>query len=160
MIKTVYKLTNQKMQTRGGYQWRLNKYHATPGTGELCSRGWLHFYYSPELAMLLNPIHANIDTPKLFEARAWGQFKDDHGLKGGATRMKLKRQIPFVEPTNEQYTKFAILCEKESNPHLDWINWANNWLSGADRSPEAAELCYNNTPYHCYSSCNAAKKKL
>ena len=64
----VYKLTDKNLQTQNRYQWQINEWRVTKGTGELCSAGWLHFYYSKELALFLNPIHARIAEPRMFVA--------------------------------------------------------------------------------------------
>ena len=134
----VYKLTDQKMQTRGGYQWEIGAPSETDGSGDLCGPGWLHYYHDPLLAVLLNPIHANIDNPILWEAEAEGLHRDDNGLKGGCTRLTLLRQIDLPQITTEQRVRFAILCAKEVCAEPVWNAWADRWLSGADRSDAAA----------------------
>ena len=60
----LYKLTDEKMQTYNGFQWVLGETHETNGEGNLCGPGWLHAYTDPLLAILLNPIHANISNPE------------------------------------------------------------------------------------------------
>ena len=142
-----YKLTDQNMQTRGGCQWNLNEEKTPLGNIHpdlpLCSDGWLHFYTDPLLAVLLNPIHANIQNPRLFEAECDGYFKDDNGLKVGYTKAKLVKEIPLPEITLEQRIKFAILCTKEVYKAPDWSSWADRWLSGEDRSNAAAYAAAN-----------------
>ena len=64
-MKKRYKLTDRKMQTHCGYQWQIGQWHETSGEGELCTEGWLHCYTSPLLAVLHNPIHADIGDPIL-----------------------------------------------------------------------------------------------
>ena len=135
----VYKLTDQNLQTHNGYQWQINDWHETDGAGELCSAGWLHFYYSKELALFLNPMHADIANPKLFVAEAAGQFKDDYGLKGGCTRLRIVEELPVVMPTNEQCVKFSIYCAKAVITDIAWNKWADAWLDGSDRSARSAE---------------------
>ena len=135
----VYKLTDQNLQTHNGYRWQINDWHETDGVGELCSAGWLHFYYSKELALFLNPIHANIANPKLFIAEAAGQFKDDYGLKGGCTKLRIVEELPVVMPTNEQSIKFGIYCAKAVTADIAWNKWADAWLDGSDRSAGSAE---------------------
>ena len=100
--------------------------------------GWLHFYYSKELALFLNPIHANIAEPRLFLAEAAGQFKDDDGLKGGCTKLRIVEEIPVVMPSLEQRVKFGILCAKVVTTDKAWNDWADAWLDGSDRSVGAA----------------------
>lgn len=36
----IYKLTDASMRTYNGYQWRLNEWRETGGTGGLCGSGW------------------------------------------------------------------------------------------------------------------------
>jgi len=92
---TVYKLTDQKMHTRNGYQWALGEWRETSGDGELCGSGWLHAYEDPLLAVLLNPIHASIANPRLFEAEADSDGNDDRGIKCGFTRLRLTKELPL-----------------------------------------------------------------
>ena len=134
----VYKLTNQKLQTHGGYQWEPGVPRETDGSGDLCGPGWLHYYHDPLLAVLLNPIHANIANPILWEAEAEGSHKDDNGLKGGCTRLTLLRQIDLPQITTEQRIRFGILCAKAVCDSPEWNAWADRWLDGSDRSVETA----------------------
>src|SRR3989304_4485465 len=71
-----YKLTDQQMRTYGDCQWTLGEWKETSGEGNLCGPGWLHFYTHPLLAALLNPIHANIQNPRLFRVEAEGATLD------------------------------------------------------------------------------------
>lgn len=134
----VYKLTDQKMQTRGGYQWEIGVPRETNGSGNLCGPGWLHYYHDPLLAVLLNPTHANINNPILWEAEAEGLHRDDRGLKGGSTKLTLLHRIDLPQITTEQRIRFGILCAKEVYAEPVWNVWADRWLSGEDRSSEAA----------------------
>ena len=134
----VYKLTKQNLQTYGGYQWKPGITRETDGRGNLCGPGWLHYYHDPLLAVLLNPIHANIDTPIMWEAEAEGLHRDDNGLKGGCTRLTLIRQIDPPQITTEQRIRFGILCAKAVCDSPEWNAWADRWLDGSDRSVETA----------------------
>ena len=134
----VYKLTKQNLQTYGGYQWKPGITRETDGEGNLCGPGWLHYYHEPLLAVLLNPIHANIDTPIMWEAEADGLHRDNMGLKGGCTRLTLMRQIELPQSTTEQRIRFGILCAKAVCNDPAWNAWADRWLDGSDRSQAAA----------------------
>jgi len=134
----VYKLTDQKMQTHGGCQWEPGVPRETDGSGSLCGPGWLHYYHDPLLAVLLNPIHADIADPVLWEAEAEGLHKDDCGLKGGCTRLTLIRQVDLPQITTEQHVRFGILCAKAVCNDRAWSAWADRWLDGSDRSQAAA----------------------
>jgi hypothetical protein len=99
----VYKLTDEQGQTRNATQWGPGVTHKAHGSGRLCSRGWLHFYLSPELAVFLNPIHGEFDpaTMRLWEANANGRALYDHQLKGGCTRLTTIREIAVPPVTPE-----------------------------------------------------------
>jgi hypothetical protein len=140
--KQVFKLTTKALQTHNNYQWTLGEWCEAPGTGVLCTNGWLHWYHSAELALLLNPIHANIKNPRLFVAEASGAMRDDLGLKGGSTKLRIVQEIQYVAPTMEQCVKFAILCASAVCRDKSFIKWANGWLDGSDRSSEAADKAY------------------
>lgn len=61
-----YKLTSKDGRTYECFQWPLpqnnkpGEWLETDGAGEPCTKHWLHFYHHPYLAILLNPIHADI----------------------------------------------------------------------------------------------------
>jgi hypothetical protein len=135
-----YKLTNQNNITHNNTLWGEGVTHETDGSGGLCGPGWLHFYHTPELAVLLNPIHADIKNPKLWECEAEGEMKDDRGLKGGCTRLTTLREIPLPEITLEQKIRFGILCARKvfGGKNKAWDRWAAGWLSGSDRSLASA----------------------
>lgn len=134
----LYKLTDQMHQTKNCTQWGEEVTHATSGTGSLCGPGWLHAYLSPELAVLLNPIHADIAGPVLWECE--GEVdKNDHDLKVGCTRLTTLHTIPLPAVTVEQRVAFAIYCAKAVYSDLAFVKWADRWLDGSDRSERAAE---------------------
>jgi hypothetical protein len=138
-----YKLTDQHMRTHNGFQWELGKEVITDGENEeLCNKHWLHYYHHPLLAVLLNPAHAQINYPRLFEAKALGKHLDDKGLKGGCTKMTLVKEIELPEITLNQKIAFGILCSLEIYKKSKYVKWANNWLSGVDRTAYTARAAY------------------
>ena len=133
----LYKLTDANDQTYGGCQWGENVEHTASGEGDLCDAGWLHAYTDPLLAVLLNPIHANVTRPHLWEAE--GEVgKEHHGLKVGCTKLRTLRRVSLPQVTPEQRVRFGILCTKQIYDEPNWNAWADKWLSGKDRSKEAA----------------------
>ena len=133
-----YKLTTQELTTHNGFQWEVGKKAITKGNGELCTDAYLHFYDDPLLAVIFNPIHADIKNPELFEVEIGGEIKEEKGRKFGCTEMTLLKEIPLPEITLVQKIAFAILCAKEVYKEEKWNKWADNWLSGEDRSKGAA----------------------
>ena len=107
---TKYKLTSQSNQTYNGTQWGPGVTHRTDGFGVLCSSGWLHYYHTPEVAVFLNPIHANIRDPKLWVCEAGGHHLDDSGLKGGCTRLTTIREIPLIVRPRNRLFFFGVQC--------------------------------------------------
>ncbi len=136
----LYKLTDREGKTFGGCQWGENVTHTASGKGELCSNGWLHAYTHPLLAVLLNPIHADIINPLLWECSAIRKgMKNDFGLKVGVISCTTLHTIPLPQISNTQRIAFGILCAKAVYKDPDWNQWADNWLSNKDRSTESAE---------------------
>jgi hypothetical protein len=153
MIK--YKLTRKNDTTYNNTLWGPGITHETDGSGKLCSKGWIHYYDSPELAVLLNIIHAGFHSPKLWECEAEGQHLTDKGLKGGCTKLTTVREIPIPKITSIQKIAFAILCSLETinnneyytdiqltDIQLKLVSWARGWLDGSDRSSlSASRIC-------------------
>ena len=135
-----YKLTDKDGRTYGGCQWGPGVTNKAPGKGELCTNGWIHLYTDPLLAVLLNSIHGNFkpDEMLLWTATAKGRIKSDHGLKVGAQVVTILEQIPLPEITLEQKIRFAILCAKSVYEEKKFNKWADDWLSGKDRTASAA----------------------
>ena len=141
MIK--YKLTDQDGYTRRGLpnktQWKVGKTITIAGNGNrLCSADVIHFYDTPLIAVLLNPIHANIDDPLLWEVEVDGVVAYD-GIKGGTKSLTPLRVLPLPAISITQRIRFAIFCTLEFYYEENFVRWANKWLSGEDRSAAAAE---------------------
>jgi len=148
-----YKLTDQNMRTHDEFQWELGKEVTTDGnSNELCNKHWLHYYHHVLLAVLLNPAHAQINYPRLFEAKALGKHLDDKGLKGGCTKMTLVKEIELPEITLNQKIAFGILCSLEVYKEPSYVKWANNWLSGVDRTAYTARAAYAAAVYAAYAA--------
>jgi len=113
-----YKLTDQNLQTHGGYQWVVGEWHKATGDGKaLCTDGWLHCYDSPELAVLLNPIHAGIENPRTpAQARFSIKYVVAHALRHGSVRLAAFEAAPLADPA----TRALMGCiEASIDPELD-----------------------------------------
>lgn len=139
----MYKLTDENGQTGQAHnnntQWGENVTHTTSGEGELCTSGWIHVYDDPILAVILNPIHTNFESPRLWECECTGAMKEDRGLKFGVSSCTTLKEIPLPEITINQKIAFEILCSLEVYKSKSFEQWANNWLTGADRSARVTE---------------------
>jgi len=132
----VYKLTNDKNQTRNSTQWGKNVTHEARGDSKkLCNDSWIHAYPDPILALLMNPIHVYFEKPHLWECEAViGLSQAD---KIGCTKLTTIKKIRKPKITTKQKRKFAILCALEvynswKKYDLDshWYKWALSWLNG------------------------------
>ena len=136
---TLWKLTDKDGRTYGGMQWGEGIEHTAPGGGLLCTAAWIHAYTDPLLTMFLDPIGANFGpTARLWEAEG-DVGAEDHGLKVGCTRLRTLREVPLPQITLEQRARFGVLCARAVYQDPTWNAWANDWLSGKDRSEAAAE---------------------
>ena len=143
-MDTVYKLTTKDITTYEGCQWVVGEWRETNGEGDLCGPGWLHCYSDPLVALMHNPIHANIDKPRLWRCEAEGAMKDDRGLKRGYTRLRLVEEMPTEAVTIRQRARYAILCTRAVLPV--WHTWADAYMAGdvteADAAWAAAEATW------------------
>ena len=117
----LYKLTKQDISTYGGFTFELGKKHIKKKikNPELCSSDVFHAYGDINLAFLLNPIHADIKNPRLFEAKGKVVVRDFG--KVGCFDFKLVREIKYPKWVGSDIdTKvrlyFALLCAKEVLP--------------------------------------------
>ena len=133
----LYKLTTQELTTRNDTTWALGEWKEEP-LGEMCGPGGFHAYTSPLLAILLNPIHANILNPRLFRCEWRGEMlNNDHGLKVKVEGLRLVEELPLPVITTEQRVRFGILASLEITRSPKFRAWAEAWLSGEDRSAAA-----------------------
>ena len=122
MIK--FKLTEQDGTTfNGSTHWEIGKTNRAAGEGtELCSKDVLHYYDSPELAVLLDPIHAGIENPRLFKIDCDSVAHD--GLKGGSKYQTPIEKLKLPEVSTTQRVRFAILCAREVCAAPAFVEWS------------------------------------
>src|SRR3990167_10269807 len=133
-----YKLTDIKMKTQNDTLWGEGIEHTvTEEVNELCSGGVIHAYRSPLMAAMFNPIHAAIKNPLLWECETSEPVADD-GLKIGIKTCKTLKQIPLPEISTSARVRVAILCALKMYNEPSYTAWAEDWLSGKDRSESAA----------------------
>ena len=140
MIK--YKLVDQDGYTRRGKEgetyWLDGQEKIAVGGGnKMCSDDVVHYYDHPLLAVLFNPIHANISNPRLIKIKIDKQFAHD-GLKGGCKQTKYIQEIILPRITTEQRVTFAIKISLKYYKDKEYARWASDWLDGIDRTAESA----------------------
>ena len=133
-----YKLTDSAGYTQNNTLWTPGRTNRATGEGAgLCSDAVIHFYDSPLVAVLLNPTHANIANPLLWEIEVDGVVAHD-GTKGGTKTATTIRQMQLPVISTNQRIRFAIFCALAVYEEPDFVAWANNWLSGKDRTAAEA----------------------
>ena len=140
----LYKLTDYLGRTRAGeyneLTWAVGVEHKTAGTGRrLCTADVIHAYEHPLIAVLMNPVHADLNPARMRLFVAEGEIvAREVQLKCGVHALKIVEEIPVPVLTTEQRVKFAILCAKLVCKDAAWNAWADKWLSSEDRSAAAA----------------------
>ena len=104
----LYKLTDKDGFTRNGTKWSPGVTHTAQAEGnELDSDQVIHAYPSPEMAAIMNPVHANIVDPILWESE--GDVVVSDGTRVGCKSLTTIRRIMLPEITTKQIVRFAIL---------------------------------------------------
>lgn len=137
-MKTRYKLTHANKITRSDCKWDEGVTNSAPGTGELCTSGWIHVYTDPLLGVFLDPMHGDFGPNALmWRCECWGASKDDYGCKEGWQYVRTVEHIPLPVITTEQRVEIAIRTSLELPQSDAYIAWANRWLDGKDHSQGA-----------------------
>ena len=119
----LYKLTNKNGCTHGNTQWGIGVTHELKARKKprLCTKGVLHAYKNINLALLLNPNHANISNPKIWEAE--GKIVvEDYG-KVGCFKLTTTKELScpdwYIDDKKRRrvQVQFAVLCA-ESVLHI------------------------------------------
>ncbi len=137
-----YKLLDQELFSNNGkFQWEIGKTYTIEKPGnKMCSSEVFHCYNHPILAVLLNPLHGNIENPRLFEIEV-PEFCNNDGLKYASKSQTLIKEIPLPDISDNQRIEFAIKVVKlvrNYNDYPEWNAWADRWLNGEDQSNNAA----------------------
>lgn len=112
----LYKLTDQNGNTQNNTNWIPKTTHEKQSCSnpELCSANVYHAYTNANLALLLNPIHADISNPRMFECS--GDIVVSDWGKVGCFKMTSKKELQMPAWYTNQKTRkqvqvmFAVLC--------------------------------------------------
>ena len=167
----LYKLTKQDNTTQNDTLWGEGVTHEADGKStELCNNHWLHAYTDPLLAVIMNPAHANIGNPKLWECE--GDVGLEQADKVGCTKLTTLKEIPLPQITPSQLIKFACLVAREIYPLWDkydkdgvWLKWYDGGCQpddAANAANAANAACYaaNAASYAAYYAAYAANIKI
>ena len=161
----LYKLTDQDGYTRRGKNnellWGPGVKHTATGprkktnNPQLCTDSFIHCYENPLIAVIMNPAHANIENPLLWEGKGFISKRDSQ-LKAGCFSFTTIRQIPLPKISNEQKVHFAIYCAKQVTTNKQWLDWAEKWLNREDRTYITAHAAAADAAAHAAYAANAA----
>jgi hypothetical protein len=166
----LYKLTNKNGCTQGNTQWGIGVTHELKATEKprLCTKDVLHAYKNINLALLLNPNHANISNPKIWEAE--GEIVvEDYG-KVGCFKLTTTKELScpdwYIDDKKRRRVRvqFAVLCAEgvlhiyenqypDDNRPRKAIEAAQNYLK---KPSNAAAKAGNAAAYAAYAAGNAA----
>lgn len=139
-----YKLVDQEGFTRRGFpgetQWLPvgSVVHPVGEGTEACGPGVLHAYATPEIGVLMNPVHADISNPRCLRVGIVGDGEwESDGMKRWTTSSLTildEIKVPKLHP--EDLAAWAIVMA----PHSSIREWAIGWLSGEDRTCRSAKI--------------------
>lgn len=133
-----YKLVNQDYTTHGGMKWEIGKTNIAWVEGtQMCSPQVLHYYEHPLLAVLLNPRHADIRNPRMLKIECSEKVAGD-GLKAACKEQTPIEEMEVPVLTTNQRVAFAIKCALAVYQQDTFVKWAEDWLSGKDRTKSSA----------------------
>ena len=118
------KLTDEKGHTQNRTHWGAGvTVTARSGDAVLCSNTVIHAYRNLNLALLLNPIHGDYSSPRIWEAEGevivedWGKV----GCKSLTTIKELQRLTWFLDQSMHKKVsvRFAVLCAESVLIHFE-----------------------------------------
>jgi hypothetical protein len=124
----MYKLTTQEVKT-GPLQWCVGEWHSATGGG-ICTPGMLHYYPTVLAALFMNPIHANIQLPRLWKCEVAGVMEEDCGMKCAAKQMRITEELLIPTIEQEDRIRLALLASLEICSNPQWRAYAENWIHG------------------------------
>jgi len=144
-MTTLYKLTDCNRYTRDDTRWGEFITHSVPKQNKgvkLCTNQVIHAYEHPVVAVLMNPVHADLMGPRLWVAK--GKIVNRDGdLKCGVKKLITLQQIPLPTLTQTEQLEIVVRCVLARYRKKSLVTWARSWLDGTDRSQKAALRCVN-----------------
>lgn len=143
-----YKLVSQKYETNLHaipIKWEIGKAVKAKGlvTDHIfVHNSWIECCDEPLVGLFLNVDCWRIPAPRILVVDGEGSGISLWNYKRLFREVTPISEVLNVTPPNPtQQMAFAILCTKRVCTHQRWNEWADNWLSGVDRSPvDASEL--------------------
>jgi hypothetical protein len=157
----LYKLTDAAGYTQRDEEhetlWTPGEWREVKWGGALCRAGCLHAYRDPLLAVLLDPVHACF----LPSGRLWvaeGDVRAEDPTKVGCSRLRVLREHDVPDISKAAKIRWAIYCASAVYREPQWLQWAERWLGGSDRSRQSAWVVAADAAaaYAAYAAADAA----
>ena len=151
-----YKLTDKNGNTKNNTHWEVGTTHEATGdlSQGLCSDAYIHVYDDPLIAVIMNSRHAHIIEPILWRCEVSGDSLVE-SLKSGYRVVTMLERVELPVLSNEQLIAFAILCSLKVYRAEHYVKWAEDWLSGKDRSRGSAVAAYTGAAATYATACVA-----
>lgn len=145
MEKLYCKWVSDDLTTMNDTKWEINipKEFPVPKRDdlELCPEVFFHYFCHPLLAVMFKEKYGCESYSKLYEVSPGGKILEYlHHYFGSSTKLTLIKELEIPNVNDIQKIAFGILCVLKVYKDPKFVSWANNWLSGEDRSNQAAEL--------------------
>ena len=143
MSKLYCKWFGKNMESWEDPKWEVGVPKGLPENNN--SKNAFQYYTNPLLAVMFKKYHLGHlikdDYHGLYEVFPGGTIVEDADILS-ATKMVVVKKLEIPRVSLVQKIAFGILCVKEvsNNKHFD--DWANDWLSGKDRSKETADIAF------------------
>ena len=133
------KWVSEGMKTINETHWEVGVPNELPEKNKLTLglSGLFHYYKHPLLAVIFKDFHGVKYYQHLYQVVPEGRIVERFD-KCGSTKLTLVKELEIPEVTNAQKIAFGILCSLETCKEESFVDWAEKWLSGKDRSKESA----------------------
>ena len=130
-----YLLANAENNTwRGSRILPGHSVFSSKADNNIVTRNAFEFGDSPLVAIMLNPWHAELDSPKMLEF----QFSQVALVKDDPRINMQVREIETPSVTTDQKIVFALMVLTEVYENESFMQWAKHWICGSDRSAESS----------------------
>ena len=140
MNKIYCKWVSENMTTRNNTHWEIGVPNECSGQNyiQLCQEGVFHYNHHPLLAVMFKYSHGCDNYTKLYEIKPQGVIVEGWD-KSGSTILTLIKELEIPKINRFHKAAFAILCSLSFCKDQIYIDWANNWLNGKDRSRKSTK---------------------
>lgn len=135
----MYKLTDHSLRTLDKRTWKVGEAQASEQAT----------FKDPISAILLDPIMANLPSPRLWEVD--GDVQSEYGVIEDRSTLRLIREVEIPSLPLLKKVTFAIEMAKRFPIESRWGDWASAWLDDSDRTQETAEALSFQSSIHQFA---------